>query len=218
MANKQFLVIGLGRFGNALATTLYDLGHEVVAVDLDEEKVERVADTVTHAAIADGASEDALRRLGVANFDHVIVAVGTDFQASVMATITARQLDAKVITCKATNAVMAEVLTRLGADEVIRPEHDMGVRLAKQLATPSIIDAFQLGDNHEVVEIEAPEKLVGTLGELKLSNRFGVHVIAVNRRGALSLTPGAEFEVRREDSLVIIGLSKNVQELREFLD
>jgi trk system potassium uptake protein TrkA len=217
MASKQFLVIGLGRFGYALATTLYEQGHEVVAIDASEERVEQIADQITHAAIADATDEEALKRLGVGNFDRVIVAIGTDFQASVIATVTAKQLGAKAITCKATNATMASVLSRVGADEVVRPEHDMGVRLAKQLASPSIVDAFRLGDNYEVIEIEAPAKLTGTLGELRLRNRFGVQVIAVNRAEGLLVSPGAEFEVRRGDRLVLIGDTERIVELRSFL-
>jgi trk system potassium uptake protein TrkA len=217
MANKQFLVIGLGRFGHALATTLYEQGHDVVAIDASEERVERIADQVTHAAIADACDEEALRRLGVANFDRVIVAIGSDFQASVIATVTSKQLGAKAVTCKATNATMASVLSKVGADEVVRPEHDMGVRLAKQLATPSIVDAFQLGAEHEVIEIEAPPKLTGSLLELKLRNRFGVQVIAVNRSDGLIVSPGPNFEVRRGDRLVLIGSTDQIAELRSFL-
>lgn len=215
---KQFLVIGLGRFGYALATTLYELGHDVVAVDASEERVERVADLVSHAAIADAGDEEALKSLDVASFDQVIVAIGTDFQASVTATVGAKQLGAKHLVCKATNATMAGVLLRVGADEVVRPEHDMGVRLAKQLATPSIVDAFNLGHSYEVIEIEVQEKLVGTLAELRLRNRFGVQVIAVNRAGSLTVSPGAEFEVTSGDNLVIIGVNERIQELREYLE
>lgn len=215
---KQFLVIGLGRFGYALATTLYELGHDVVAVDASEERVERVADLVSHAAIADAGDEEALKSLGVANFDQVIVAIGSDFQASVIATVGAKQLGAKHLVCKATNATMAGVLLRVGADEVVSPEHDMGVRLAKQLVTPSIVDAFNLGDSYEVIEIEVHEKLFGTLAELRLRNRFGVQVIAVNRAGSLTVSPGAEFEVTSGDNLVIIGVNERIRELREFLE
>lgn len=217
MASKQFLVIGLGRFGSAVATTLFELGHEVVAIDAEEERVDRVADIVTHAAIADAQDEDALKSLGVGNFDDVIVAIGSDFQTSVVATVTAKQLGAQHITCKATNATMAGVLLRVGADEVVRPEHDMGVRLAKQLATPSIVDAFNLGDNYEVVEIEAPEELTGILSRLRLRNRFGVQVIAVTRAGALTVSPGPDFEVSLGDNLVIIGPVKRIEELRTHL-
>lgn len=217
MAAKEFLVIGLGRFGYAVATTLFGLGHEVVAIDSVEERVERVADQVTHAVIGDACDQAVLERLGIDDFDQVVVAIGSDFQSSVTATVMAKQLGAKRVVCKATNYTMASVLSRLGADEVVRPEHDMGVRLAKQIATPSVVDAFLLGDKHEVVEIEVHDKLVGTLGELKLRNRFAVQVIAINRAGALVVSPGADFEVQVGDNLVVIGSRERVEELRSFL-
>ncbi len=217
MNSGEFLVIGAGRFGQALATTLYDLGHDVVVVDRSEGVIEEIMDRVTHAVIADATDEDTLRDLGIGNFDRVIVSIGTDFEANVLVTVSAKACGAKYVISKATSGVMATVLKRVGADEVIRPEHDMGIRLANHLTTPSIVDAFNLGEGYSVVEIDAKDKLCGSLSESRLPNRFGVQVIAVNRDGDLTVSPGASFEVRRGDRIVVIGSREAINDLRAHL-
>ena len=214
---RQFLVIGAGRFGAAVATTLYRLGHEVVAVDRNEEAVEAIMNRVTHAAIVDATDEEALRKLGCANFDAVVVAIGTNLEANILATVAAKSVGAKHVISKAASTLAARVLQKVGADVVIMPEHDMGVRVAKQLATPSIIDAFNLGADHGVIEIDVPAKLAGTLERLRLRNRFGVQVIAVNRGGKVEISPSGEFALEVGDKVVLIGSNTAVEGIREYL-
>lgn len=212
---KQILVIGCGRFGSAVARTLAESGHEVVVADHDEVALRTVMDEVAHAAVIDATDEEALRRLGVANFDTVIIAIATDFEAGVLATVAAKSAGAEHVVAKATSSTAARVLLRVGADEVVRPEHDMGVRLAHQIATPSIVDAFMLGDEHEVVEVDVgtQEAMHGRLSKLRLPNRFGVQVMAVNRGGKLTVSPGADFEIQLGDRVVVIG---EVEAVRRF--
>lgn len=217
---KQIVVIGTGRFGSAVALTLVDGGHEVIAIDHQEAALREVVDQVAHTAIADGTDEEALRRLGVANADVVVVAIASDFEASVLATVAARAAGAQRIVAKATSVTAARVLSRVGADEVVRPEHDMGVRLAMQIATPSIVDAFKLGEGHEVVEvaIRPDSDLTGTLAKLRLRNRFGIHVIAVDRDGDLMVAPGPECELRIGDRLVVIGKVEAIERFERSMD
>jgi trk system potassium uptake protein len=217
MKAKQFLVIGVGRFGSALATTLFDLGHEVVAIDTKEASIEAIMNEVTHAAIMDATDEEALRKLGIGNFDTVVVAIGNDLEANILTTVAVKNMGAKYVICKANSALSGRVLEKVGADEVIRPEHDMGVRLAEQIATPSIVDAFKLGENHSVIEIEAQKRLQGTLADLNLSNRFGVQVIAVNRGGRTEVSPKADFEIRPDDMVVLIGSNEAIEKFRDYL-
>lgn len=214
---KQVLVIGAGRFGVALATTLTEGGHEVVVLDRDEAALKPLMDDVAHAAVGDGSDVATLRELGASNFDVVVVAVASDFEAGVLCTVAARSADAKRLVAKATTGTAARVLAAVGADEVVRPEHDLGVRLAHQIATPSIVDAFQLGPDHEVVEVEVDDAspLQGPLAELRLPNRLGVQIIAVTRAGALSVNPGADFAVRPGDRLVAIGATDAIQALQK---
>lgn len=183
MKSKQCLVIGLGRFGSAVATTLYELGHEVVAVDVEEDNVQRVMNLVTHAAILDATDERALRSIGVGEFDEVVIAIGSDIKSNILATLAAKNLGARHVVSKATDEVAARVLEKIGADEVIRPEHDMGVRTAQRIGGIRRKDTPDLGPNTSIVELGVNERLRGTLKELNLSNRFGVQVIALNRGG-----------------------------------
>ncbi|MFC6592484.1 potassium channel family protein [Deinococcus lacus] len=217
MKIKQCLVIGLGRFGTAVATTLYEMGHEVVAIDHDEEHVERVMNLVTHAAIVDATDERALRAIGVSDFDVVVVAVGSDVQANILATMNAKSLGAPYVVSKAVDEMARRVLERIGADMVVRPEHDMGVRLARQIATPNIVDTLDLGGDHAIVELEANDRLRGNLRDLNLTGRFGVQVIAVGRGSAIEVSPRAEHEIRPHDKLVVIGTGHAIDELRRYL-
>jgi trk system potassium uptake protein len=214
---KQFLVIGAGRFGSAVATTLYDLGHEVVVIDRSEAAVEAIMNRVTHAAIADAADEQVLRKLGCGNFDAVIVAIGHNLEGNILATVAAKSVGARHVVSKVASELAARVLARVGADEVIRPEHDMGVRVARQLATPSIIDAFNLGPEHGVIEIDVGPRLTGTLESLRLRNRFGVQVIAVNRAGKLEIGTRADFELKPGDKVVLIGSNAAIEKIRDYL-
>ncbi|MEX2543411.1 MAG: TrkA family potassium uptake protein [Trueperaceae bacterium] len=217
MRSKQFLVIGVGRFGGALARSLYRQGHEVVVIDQNDEKVERIMDEVTHALIADSTDEDVLREIGVGNFDTVVVSIGADFEASIMTTVASKNLGARHLVAKATSETAAAVLRRIGADLVVRPEHDMGLRLAQQLTTPELVDAFNLGEDHSVIEVEANGRLTGSLSELRLPNRFSVQVIAVNRDGNVVVSPSADFEIVRGDNLVLIGNNEAMERFRSFL-
>lgn len=214
---REFLVVGAGRFGTALAETLYDKGHNVVVVDMDEDAVSRIMNRVTHAAILDATDEIALKKIGVGNFDHVIIAIGSSLEASILATVLAKSAGAKHVICKANSQLSAKVLASVGADEVIRPEHDMGVRLAQQLIAPSIMDSFHLGSHHSVVEIESKGKLCGKLEDLRLPNRYGVQVIAVNQGNKLEVSPSADFEIFEGDRIVLIGSNENIEKLRMYL-
>lgn len=216
MKTKQCLVIGLGRFGTAVATTLYELGHEVVAVDVVEDHVENVMNLVTHAAILDATDDRALRTLGIPDFDEIVIAIGTDIKANILATIAAKSLGARRVVCKATDEVSARVLEKIGADEVIRPEHDMGVRTAQRLGGVRRKDTPDLGPNTSIVEVEVNERLRGTLKELNLPNRFGVQVIAVGRGGRMEVAPRADEDLRPHDVLIVVGDNHAIEELRRY--
>jgi trk system potassium uptake protein len=217
MKTRSFLIIGAGRFGEAVATTLFQSGHEVVVVDADEAAVERVMAWATHAMIADATDERALRDLGAANFDAVVVAIGNHLEASVLATAAAKDAGARRIVAKAPTSVAERILRRVGADEVVRPERDMGVRLAHHLVTPSLVDAIQLGEDYGIIEVRATAVLTGRLAQLRLPNRFGVQVIAIDRGGQLIVSPGAEVEVLEGDRLVLVGSNEATARLRDHL-
>lgn len=214
---KQCLVIGLGRFGTAVATTLYELGYEVVAIDRQEEPVEAVMNLVTYASILDASDERSLRSINVDEFDVVVVAVGSDIQASILATLNAKSLGAPYVVSKATSETSRRVLEKIGADLVIRPEHDMGVRLARQLARPNLMDTLDLGEDHTVAELEVNGRISGTLKERNLTNRFGVQVIAVKRGASVEVSPRADFDLKARDHMVVVGTRHAIEDLRRYL-
>jgi len=214
---KQFLVIGAGRFGSALARTLYELGHEVVVVDQNEEAVEDIMNHVTHAVIADATDEDALRKLGCSNFDTVIVAIGENLEANILATVAAKSIGAQRVISKAKDDLAARVLARVGADQVVRPEHDMGVRLARQMSSPNVLDALELDENHGIVEVEIHGKMTGPLEELRLPRRFGVQVITVSRNDEILASPGADFVLRTGDRVLLLGSNEAIERVRNYV-
>jgi trk system potassium uptake protein len=217
MKVMSFLVIGAGRFGEAVAETLFDLGHEVVVIDRDERAVEAVMAHASHVAIVDGTDERSIRSLGASNFDAVVVAIGDDTEACILATAAAKDAGARHVVSKAPTSLIERILRRVGADQVVRPERDMGVRLAEHLANPSLVDAFRLGTAYGVMEVEAGERLVGRLAKLRLPNRFGVQVIAVDRGEQLTVGPTADFEVQLGDRLVLVGANEAIDRLRAHL-
>ena len=217
MKSKQFMVIGAGRFGSALATTLYQLGHEVVVLDNDEQALEEIMNKVTHAMIADATDENSLRKLGIGNFDAIIIAIGEDLESNILATAAAKSAGAIQVISKAKNEVAARILSRVGADLVVSPEHDMGVRLARQISSPDVVDTLKLGENHGVIEVEVHANLTGSLDKLRLPNRFGVQIITVNRSNQLIVTPAADFRLQLGDKVLFIGENTAIDRLRNFL-
>ena len=158
---KSFAVIGIGRFGESVAQTLCTLGHEVLAVDRDEARIAAVADHVTHAVVADTTDERALKRIGVRNFDCVIISVGDDIRASILTTVLAKEQGAQLVIAKASDKLHARLLEKTGADKVVLPEHEAGVRLARSLVSGSIIDYLDLSDKYSINETLIPAAWVG---------------------------------------------------------
>ena len=218
MANKQFVVIGLGRFGASVAKTLYGLGHDVLAIDMDEDVVQEIADSVTHAVQMDATDENALRTLGIRNFDVAVVTIGEKIQASVMATLLAKELGVKYIIAKGHSDLHAKVLKKIGADRVILPEKDMGVRVAHNLVSSSILDYIELSPDYSIIEINTPKEWHGkSLTELQLRSKYGINVMAIKRHNEINISPIAEDKVEPEDIIVAIGSSDELSKLENII-
>lgn len=197
MKRKQFLVIGAGRFGSSVARTLYEQGHDVLVVDSNEAIVQQISDKVTHAVAANATSEEALEALGVQEFDVVVVAIGHEMQNSIMVSILLKELGARYIVAKAQTELHGKVLRKIGVNRVVFPERDMGQKLAHSLVSRNIIDLIELSETYSVVEVEAPQEMVGrTLQDLNLRVRYGINVIAL-RRGEkdTNISPGGEDKI-----------------------
>ena len=208
---KSFAVIGIGRFGASVAQTLCTLGHEVLAIDRDETRIDAIADLVTHAVVADTTDERALKRIGVRNFDCIIISVGDDIRTSILTTVLVKEQGAQFVIAKASDRLHARLLEKTGADKVVLPEHEAGVRLARSLVSGSIIDYLDLSDEYSINETLIPTPWIGkTLVELNVSNRFGVSVIAIRRGEDILVTLDPKAPLRAGDVLVMIGSNESL--------
>lgn len=211
MKQKQFAVIGLGRFGTSVAKSLTLMGYEVLAIDESAERVQEIVTSVTHAIEADATDENALKALGIRNFDVVIVAIGHDIQASILITVILKELGVKTVVAKAQTDLHGKVLVKVGADKVVYPERDMGARVAHSLVSSNVLDHIEISPDHSILEVVAPDNVVGkTLKESALRAIYGVTVMAIKRGKELLVSPSPDEPIRENDILVVIGENDNL--------
>lgn len=213
---KEFLVIGLGRFGGGLAETLVELGHEVLGVDSAAKLVQSYSGRLTHVVEADSTDIEALRQLGAADFGTAVVAIGTEIEASILTTAALTDLKIPRVVAKAISAPHGKILERVGADRVVFPEHDMGVRVGHSLAGKTI-DYFQLDPGFALVETTAPKAIIGkTLADAEVRRRYGITVVCVKPRGGTFTYATPETVVQEGDILVVAGETKRAEEFGEM--
>lgn len=211
---KSFAVIGLGRFGTNVALTLFEMGQEVLAMDIDGARVESIKDHVTLAVQADMRDERALSQLEIQNFDVVIISIGGDVQSSIMATVLCKELGTRYIIAKAADPLHAKLLKKVGADKVLLTEREAGARLARSLVSDSLIDYLELSDQYSVSEINIPGKWVGhSLIELKVRNTYNVSVIAIRRDEEIIVRIDPNESLKSQDVLVVIGENQDIQDI-----
>ncbi|HWR44594.1 TrkA family potassium uptake protein [Sporomusa sp.] len=215
--NKQFAVIGLGRFGTSVATTLYTLGYEVLAIDSDEDRIQKFSEEVTHVVQADTTDENSLKALGIRNFDVVVVAIGEDVQANVLTTLLLKDLGVKHIVAKARNELHGKMLSKIGADRVVYPERDMGQRVAHNLVSTNVLEYIELSPDLSIVEITAPKALIGqSLAQANLRVKYEVNVVAIKRGEDLIVPPQPDEKIKTGDILIFVGQTKGIQKLEEL--
>lgn len=218
MTKKQFVVIGLGRFGESIARTVYDLGHDVLVIDMDEEKIEDIADHVTHAVQMDATDENALKKIGLRNFDIAVVSIGGDIQSSVMATLLLKELGVGFIIAKAQSDLHAKVLSKIGANKVIMPEKDMGRRVAHNLVSSNILDYIELSSEYSIMEIEALASWTQkSLKELDLRKKYGINVVAIKEGKNVKVSPGADEIIKEKDIVVALGSQQDLGKLESVI-
>lgn len=209
---KSYVVIGLGRFGTAVATELCAQGSEVLAIDGDQANVQAIADQVTHAVVADAKDPAVLKSLGVRNFDCAVVAVGSDVGGSALITMLLKELGVPQVVCKAQSHVHRRVLEKIGADKVVFPEHEMGVKLAQSLTHSNILNFIELSEQYGIVETATPKPWRGmTLKEADVRRNYNVNIIAIRDdvSGDLLVTPGGDYAMRETDTLYLLGDDKD---------
>jgi trk system potassium uptake protein len=221
---KQFGVIGLGRFGSAMATTLAELGHDVIGVDGNEERVHALADSITHAIQLDATDAKALRAAGIQDVDVAVVSIGENIESSVLVVMQLYELGIDQIVAKAVTPLHGRILEKLGVSRVIFPEREMAIRVAHSLAVPNAIDYIELSRDYSIVEIPAPEAFIGkSLKQLELRPRLGMTLIAIKRAGDVegsvvtNISPTADEVIHEGDILALLGDNERLTQLDRLL-
>jgi trk system potassium uptake protein TrkA len=202
----QFAVIGLGRFGSAASLELMKMGHSVLGVDGDGKVVDKYADRLTHAVIADVTDPAALEELGLDNYDVVLVAIGEGIQASLLCVVHLKSLGIQTVWVKATSHAQHLILSKLGVDRIIHPEEEMGIRVAQALSYPMVNDYISIGNGQFVVEIDVSARLEGVpLRNVLPADREQIHVLLVKRKTDITVHPDLDFPLHTKDVLVLLG-------------
>lgn len=208
---REFVVIGLGRFGGSIVKELIEQGADVMAIDIESEKVDEFAPIATQAVVADTTDEAVLKSLGIRNFDHVIVAIGDNIQSSILTTLMLKELGVKRITVKAQNDYHEKVLSKIGADHVVHPERDMGIRIANNILSNNVLDYLELSDEHSIMELIVNSKLSGhSLIDLDIRAKYGINIVAIKRGKSILVSPQADEKLQVNDILIIIGADVDI--------
>ncbi len=215
---KSFLVIGLGKFGKSCAKELTELNYEVLGVDENPRLVAEASSYLTHTVQADSTDEDFLKSIGVDSYDSCIVAIGDNQESSVMITVLLKEHGAKNIIAKAQSELHAKILRKVGADQVVLPEYDMGKKLAHSLSHKNIYDLVDISSNYSIGSITAPKEWINkTLGELSPRDRYGVNVIAIESNlNEPNVFPNANTVINKNDTVVVIGDNEKLKELKSL--
>jgi trk system potassium uptake protein len=213
MLRQEFAVIGLGRFGRNVAITLERYGHNVLGIDNNPAIVQLVSTQISQVVTLDSTNENALRAVDITSFDTVIVAIGTDFEANLMTTVTLKEMGVKRVICKAPTRRQEQILLRIGADKVIRPEQEAGQRLAESLIAPTMLEHFALGadTDYRIAEFFIPSSLACmSLAQSNIRHRFGLSVLVIKRGAEVIISPSADVIVQPKDVLVVLGHQKDI--------
>jgi trk system potassium uptake protein TrkA len=211
---KSVLVIGMGKFGRHFAKKMVDLGNEVMIVDKDEAIVERYSVTFSDAQIADCMNKDVLLTLGVHHFDICMVAIGSDFQSSMVVTALLRELDAKYIVSKAESDIQADLLMKIGADEIVYPEREMAEKIAVRFTATNVFDYIELTDDYAIYEIPVLYAWIGkTISEINIRRKYRINIIAIKVGSELNILPGSDYCFTEHDHIILIGTPENVARL-----
>lgn len=215
---KSFLVIGLGRFGRSCARELCDLGYDVLGVDQNLKLVNEAATYLTHTVQADATDEDFLKSISIKDFDACVVAIGDNQETSVMITVLLKEHGAKNIVSKAQSDLHAKILKKLGADKIILPEYDMGVKLAHTLCNTNIYDLIDISPEHSIMSIKPPKEWADkSLGELSARDKYGVNIIAIESdEKEANVFPTANTVINQNDTLIVIGGNNDLNKFQSM--
>lgn len=209
---KSVLLIGLGRFGRHVAEKLDELHHQVMAVDMDEKRVEKILPYVTNAQIGDSTDEEFMESLGIRNFDVCIVAIGDNFQSSLETTSLLKELGAKLVVARAGRDVHAKFLLKNGADEVVYPEKQLAAWSAIRYTADHILDYVELDEEHAIFEISIPTGWIGkTVGQLDIRNRHNINIMAFKYAGVMNMNIRSDTRIPENNTMLVLGNIKDIQ-------
>lgn len=212
---NSYVVIGSGCFGASVAVTLSQLGKEVLVIDKNEDNIQKISNDVTHAIIGDVMDVNILKSAGAKNCDAAVVAIGNNMEASILVTLLLKDMGIKYILTKAQNEIHAKVLSSVGADKVVFPESDIGVRVAHNLVSSNILDYIELSPEYSIVEAKIPKSWIGkTLKELNVRVRYNINIMAIKNGAEINITPKADRLLKEQDILVIIGSNHEINALK----
>jgi trk system potassium uptake protein len=208
---KEFVVIGLGRFGGSIAKELIHQGADVMVIDSSADRVDEFAHIATQAIVADTTDEAVIKSLGLWNYEHIIVAIGENIQASILTTLILKESGVPKITVKAQNDYHEKVLRKIGADFVVHPERDMGIRIANNMMSNNVLDYLELSDEHSIMEIRVNEKLADhTIIELDIRAKYGINIVGIKRGENIIVSPPANEMIENGDILLVIGADVDI--------
>ena len=209
---KSILLIGLGRFGRHMAQKFNEMNHDVLAVDVNEDRVNEILPLVTNAQIGDSTNEQFIASLGVRDFDLCVVAIGDNFQSSLETTSLLKDLGARFVVARAARDVHAKFLLRNGADEVVYPEKQLAAWTAIRYSSDHIFDYIELNADHAIVEVAVPEGWAGrTVGDLDVRRKYGLNVLAVKRQGKMNANVASDTMLLRDETVLVLGSNQAIQ-------
>ena len=214
---NQVIVIGLGRFGSSITSTLYNLGHDVLAVDLDVTRVQNIVGQSTHSISGDATNEQLLREIGIQEYTVAIVAIGANIVASIMTTVLLKTMGVPYIVARATNPLHANTLNRLGVDRVVQTESEMGSRIAHSLFSPDVQEYIELSSEFGISKILAPnqfqDRYLKDLGFSESKNASGISVLSIRRGSKITLMPDIDTQLKEGDTLILAGKDEDINQL-----
>ena len=217
MNRKEFVIFGVGDFGMNVAKTLSNSGATVMVVDKDENQLEKIVHEVTHTICADATNPEAMKQLGIRNYDGAIVGTGHSLETSVLITIQLKEMEVPFIMVKASTDIEGRILTRVGADKVIFPDREMGIRVGNDIMNGNYFEAIELSDEYSIVDMAAPSIWVGkSLQQLNIRSRYGVSIIGIRGLEEININPAAEYKLKEQDVLIVLGYNTEIQRLREM--
>lgn len=213
----KYAVIGLGNFGTWVVKTLYEMGQETIAIDIDKDRVQKLRDFTNNPVLADATRKENLVGLGLDQVKAAVISLGDNTSAATLITLYLQEMGITKILVKAVNEDHGKILRKVGATDIIFPEKDMGIKIAKGLVMPNILDFIEMSEDYQIAELAPPSSFIGkSLAELALPQRFNIQVIAIKELipERFSVIPKGEFVIKDSDILVVLGKGSNIKKIR----